>query len=425
MGEDPIVDEAAERAVLGAMVLDNREIPGVLELVTVDDFYRPAHQIIFSMILDLYTENIPADAITLQDRLNVEHNLTRIGGFAYILGILEECRSSTAASFYADIVAEKSTRRRLAEAGTRILQMANASTDETDEVVERARAELDKLVAPRASGDTMELGDLVAQSLRRLDEPEPTVVSTGLPELDDVLDGGLRPGTLTVFGARPSVGKSIVCLQIAKYVASLGIGSQLFSLEMSFADVMDRLLASEASVPLQAIRRHALSSEQWARVSEAAERINEWPLAVTDAPRIGLTGVTSRARDRMHTPRKLGLIVLDYIQIMSPPDARRPRHEQIGALSGGLRQLGRELSVPVVIAAQLNRASDQRPDKRPGLTDLRESGSLEQDADTVILLHDDPGKPNELEFIIAKNRQGQKRTITVAWQPNFARAVSL
>lgn len=419
----PPWDELAEKALLGSMLLSARAVADVADVVTAEDFYRPAHQHIYRAAVEVQQAGEPVDAVTLADELEKRGLLVKIGGAPYLHTLMQDVPTATNASYYAEIVHAKALQRCLIEAGTRIAQMGYTGADEIADLVERARAEVDKLSITQSTGDTLVLADLIPAHMDELEQPVTPGYPTGLHDLDEVL-GGLHPGTLTVIGARPGIGKSILALRFAAHVASLGHGAIMFSLEMSRSELMERFFASEASVELTTLRKHTLSTDDWRRIAEVADRAREWPLAVADVPRIGVTGVTSRARDRARTERGLALVVVDYLQLMAPSDTRAPRQEQIASISRGLKLLARELGVAVVAAAQLNRGSEQRADKKPGLADLRESGAIEADADAVLLLHDE-GKPGQLEVIVAKNRHGPRKSVQVGWAPYYATARSL
>lgn len=426
MNDMPRWDEQAEQAVLGAMLLSARAVAEVGEVMSPEDFYRPAHKTIYEAILNTIEAGQPVDQVTVLDYLSKHGELNRIGGGSYLLTLIERVPVAANAGYYAEIVAEYATLRRIVEAGTRIVQLGyTADGRDSEETVERARAELDKLVVARNSADTVELEDLLPAAIEELSQPVTPGFPTGFADLDKVLGGGLHPGTVTIVGARPGVGKSILLLQIAAFIAANGHGALVHSLEMSRSELMNRFFAAEAGVELTSLHEHRLSDDDWRRVLEARERAKSWPLAVSDAPRIGITGIASRARDRARTARGLSVLAVDYLQLVTPHDARAPREQQVAGISRGLKLLARELNVPILAAAQVNRGSEARADKKPTLADLRESGGIEADADTVILLYENPEHVGELELILAKNRHGPKTSVHVAWAPHYARARSL
>lgn len=426
MNDMPRWDENAEQAVLGAMLLSPLAATEAAEALAPEDFYRPSHATVFKAILACQEGGMPVDQVTILNYLQKHGQLGKIGGGPYLHTLIERVPVAANVGYYAETVAECATLRRLVEAGTRIVQLGYAADgQDADEMVERARAELDKLVTTRNSSDTFELEDLIPAALEELSKPIQPGRPTGFTDLDKVLGGGLHPGTVTIIGARPGVGKSILVLQIAAAIASMGHGALMHSLEMSRSELMNRFFAAEAGVELTALHEHRLSEDDWRRVLEVQERAKSWPLAVSDAPRIGITGISSRARDRSRTARGLAMLAVDYLQLVTPSDPRAPREQQVASISRGLKLLSRELNIPVLAAAQVNRGSEARSDKRPTLVDLRESGAIEADADTVILLYENPEHVGELELIVAKNRHGPKTTVTVAWAPHYARARSL
>lgn len=422
----PPNDVLAEQAVLGCVLLSAQARREVGEILAVEDFYRNAHQAIYAASLTLLQDAQGVDAITVAAELERRGDLARVGTAAYLITLQQAVPTTANAAYYAEIVAAKAVQRRMIEAGTRIVQMGYASdADSTADMVARARSELDKLSSAVATGDVIEMADLVPAALAELEQPLAPGYPTGFADLDDTLGGGLHPGTLTVIGARPGVGKSILCLQFAAGVARAGFGALMFSLEMSRSELMNRFFADAATIELTRLHGHALEDDDWRRLRLKTDAIATWPLAVADIPRIGLAGIAARARERAATARGLALVVVDYLQLVTPADSKATREQQVSALSRGLKLLARELNVPVVAAAQLNRGPEQRTEKRPVLSDLRESGAIEADADTVMLLHDEPDKAGELEVILAKNRHGPKATVRLSWTPAYARARSL
>lgn len=424
----PPQDERAEKAVLGSMLLSAQAVSDVAEVLTAEDFYRGAHAEVFKAALAVAQAGEPVDAVTLGDELQKRGLLAKVGGAPYLLTLVQDVPTAANASYYADIVAGKALQRRVVEAGQRLTQFGYAGADEADDLVDRARAEVDKLVGTRGASDVFELSELIPAHLDELQQPIKPGYPTGFVDLDTILGGGFHPGTLTVVGARPGLGKSILALRFAAHVASKGFGSMVFSLEMSRSELMGRFFAAEARVELSNLHQHHLSDDDWRRVNEAAARAREWPLAVSDSPRIGVTGIASQARDRTRTVRGLALVVVDYLQLVAPADAKASREQQIAGISRGLKLLARELQVPVVAAAQVNRGPEQRSDRKPVLSDLRESGAIEADADTVLLLHDNPGdktKDGKLEVIVAKNRHGPKGSVELGWAPYYATAQNL
>lgn len=428
----PPQDLAAEQSVLGGMLLNRDAIGDVVEaLAGPADFYKPAHQAVYEVILELFGRGDPADAVTVAAELHRRGDLARLGGAPYLHSLIAAVPTAANAHYYAEIVAEKAILRRLVAAGTRITQLGHHGneTGEAADVVERARATLDDVaLAARGGTRAAEIDDLAAAALTRYANPTPAGVPTGCPDLDGILGGGLRPGTLTVIGARPATGKTVVGMCLALHAAQHGDGALFISLEMTETELTDRVLANLGSIRLGNLITHRLSHRDWDAVQSAVDRLHGLPLAIVDNPHMGLVGIRSLARDRLRSPRGLGVLVVDYLSLMLPADPKAPRHEQVAAMSRGLKLLAKELHVPVVALHQLNRNPEGRQDKRPSMADLRESGAVEQDADNVWLLHrpdqaDDP-RAGEIDFIIAKNRQGATGVITQLWVPHYARVSS-
>ncbi|WP_440899189.1 replicative DNA helicase [Actinosynnema sp.] len=420
----PPHDAQAEQATLGAILASSRALAEVSEVLEPGDFYRPAHQAVYLAALHLDHAGEPVDPVTVADRLNRIGDLARVGGAPYLHTLFAAVPTAANASYYAEIVAEKATLRRLMEAGHRITQQAltGANGAEVASVVENARQTLDAVTSrARAEIAVYDLEDLADAALDRYASPEPPSLPTGWPDLNAII-GGLRPGTLTVIGARPGVGKSVLGINLVTHAAARGHGALFLSLEMPKTEVIDRVIANLASVELDHLTKHRLSPHDWEHVRAAHAKLKGWPLKVVDYGHVSLTTARTIGRDQARSPRGLSLLVVDYLQLMKPADPRAPREQQVAGNSRGLKLLAKELDVPVVALAQVNRGSEQRSDRRPALADLRESGSIEADADAVLLLHHDPEHVGEIEVGIPKNRHGRTGTIHIPWSPHYARA---
>jgi replicative DNA helicase len=420
----PPHDDAAERATLGAMMMSERALADCLDMLTADDYWSPRNGWIFAAIRDLAATGGGVDFVTVQAELT-RQGKPETG--VYLLDVFEATPTSANATFYAEIVADMALRRRAAEACQRGYERAWAMSQDgsASELVERIRADFDQVAgSTRNAAEVVEAEALAFDRLRAYEEQEEPGLRTGFIDLDNAL-GGLGPGTLTVIGARPGVGKSVLASNVASNVAFGGQGVAFFSLEMTRGELMDRMLASLGSVELSAIRSRKLSEHDWNRLSNAANKVKGLPLRIVDIPDIGVTGLRTIARDLTRTPRGLGLVVVDYLQLMRPADRRAPRQEQVAGLSRGLKLLAKELNVPVVALSQVNRGPEQRNDKRPTMSDLRESGGIEADADSVLLLHVDEEKAYEIEVIVGKHRHGAKGCVSLSWHPHYARAGNL
>ncbi|GEL19314.1 replicative DNA helicase [Pseudonocardia asaccharolytica] len=423
----PPADLDAERALLGACMHGQRALDTAVEILDPRDFYRPAHAELFAAMVAMRDTGREVDPVTLAAHLG--DRLAKLGGHPHLIDLYGAPPTAANTAHYAEIISDAAVRRRLLEAGQRAIQLAHTASDDPAENVERARAALDDVAAQaRGEAQAVEIDDLAGRALLRYQNPAPRGVSTGWPDMDEILSGGYRPGHLTVVGARPAVGKSLVACCTAAAVALDGHGVLVVSLEMTEAELTDRILANLASVDLGRLTRHELTERDWQAVEHAADRLRGLPLAVVDHPHLGLTGIRSLARDRARSPRGLSLLVVDYLGLVRPADPRLPRQEQVAGISRGLKLLAKELEVHVLALHQLNRQSEMRANRRPVLADLRESGAIEADADAVWLLHRDDADETsryELEVLVAKNRHGRTGNVGLAWNPQYARAGSL
>lgn len=428
MSEMPVIeDRAAERAVLGSMLYAPSIIPDVAEVVDAGDFYLPAHEAVFSALVDLASRGEPTDPVAVQNWLRQGSDPAAQAGADHIA----ELATGTvpgAGTYHAQIVHDRARERRLLAACQQGIQRTR-SGGQTDEVVADVLRYIDEAARTKATSDVgKSAADLVAEQVDALSSEREPGITTGWGDLDGYVNG-LRPGQLIIVGARPSMGKSVIAANLTAHACANGIGVHFASLEMTRGEVMNRLLSSESSTDLGRLEAHRLTEKDWDRIAPKADTIRRWPLWVDDTESQSLAQLRARAR---RTARKvnLGLIVVDYLQLMAPRDRRVPREQQVGELSEGLKAMAKELRVPVVALAQLNRAAMDRQDKRPAMSDLRESGRIEADADGIWLLHrqdmvDPKSASGEMEVLIAKNRNGVAgATVTLQFQGHYSRAVS-
>lgn len=418
----PPADIDAEAAILGACMISPTAIDTAAEHIGPADFYRPAHTDLFAAILDMRERGLEVDPITIAAHLG--DRLHKLGGAPWLADLYGGVPTAANAAYYVEIVADKSVRRRLLAASQRVHQLAHHGDGDTADVVERARQSLDDVAQHARSGDAaVDAIDLADNALTRYASEAAPALSTGWADLDLLMTGGLRPGNLIVVGARPGIGKSVVGCNIPLAAALRGHGALIASLEMTEAELTDRLLANLGTIELTRLIQHRLSERDWDAVETAANRLRALPLAVTDDPSLGLAQIRSHARDRARGSTGLDLLVVDYLGLIRPADTRVPRQEQVSAISRGLKLLAKELRIPILALHQLNRGPEQRSNRRPVLSDLRESGAIEQDADAVWLLHreDDDASRYEIEINVAKNRQGRQGTVILPWSPQFAR----
>ena len=431
----PPQDVAAEQSVLGAMLLSRDAIADVVETVREADFYRPTHQVIFASIIDLYGRGEPVDAVTVAADLTRLGELNRIGGAPYLHTLVSMVPTAANAAYYGRIVREQAVLRRLVEAGTRIVNMGYAGTGDVDDVVDRAQAEVYDVTDRRTSEDYLPLSAIMGDTLNEIEaisnhSGEMIGVPTGFEELDRITNG-LHGGQMVIVAARPALGKSTLGLDLCR-AASIkhGLPSVIFSLEMSRNEIVMRLLSAEAQVPLQHMRSGNMSDSDWTKLASKMGTVSEAPLFIDDSPNMTLMEIRAKCR-RLKQRHGLRLIVVDYLQLMTSGKRVESRQQEVSEFSRSLKLLAKELDVPVVAISQLNRGPEQRTDKRPLLSDLRESGSLEQDADVVLLLHREDAyerespRAGEADFIVAKHRNGPTANVIVAFQGHYSRFVDM
>jgi replicative DNA helicase len=435
----PPQDLTAEQSVLGGMLLSKDAIADVVEIVRSNDFYKPAHALVFDTILDLYGRGEPADPVTVVAALADRAELVRVGGAPYVHTLIQQVPTAANAAYYARIVSERAILRRLVEAGTRIVQLGYGSAAgagrEVDDVVDMAQQAVYDVTERRTSDDYTVLEELLQPTMDEIEAIGATGglmagVPTGFADLDR-LTNGLHPGQLIIVAARPGLGKSTFGLDVARSASIRnGLTSAVFSLEMSKIEITMRLLSAEARVPLHHLRSGQLSEDDWTKLARRIGEVSEAPLFIDDSPNMTMMEIRAKAR-RLRQRHDLRLVVIDYLQLMTGNKRVESRQQEVAELSRGLKLLAKELEVPVIAASQLNRGPEQRTDKRPQLSDLRESGSIEQDADMVLLLHredyyeKESPRAGEADFILAKHRNGPTDTVTVAFQGHFSRFVDM
>ena len=425
----PPQDVIAEQSVLGGMLLSKDAISDVVEILRERDFYRPAHELIYDAIVDLYGRGEPADPVTVSAELTKRGDLVRAGGAPYLHTLISSVPTAANAGYYAKIIRERAIMRRLVEAGTKIVQLGYTDEGEVDDAVDQAQAEVYAVTERRESEDYVQLSELLPAAYDEIEKISSGVagegVKTGFKDLD-ALTNGFHPGNMIVLAARPAVGKSTLGLDIARYASiHKRETSVIFSLEMSRSEITMRMLSAEARVPLNNIRSGQLGEEEWAKMARRMGEISDAPLFIDDSPNLSLMEIRAKSR-RLKQRHDLKLIVIDYLQLMTSGKRVENRQQEVSEFSRHLKLLAKELNVPVVAISQLNRSPEQRSDKKPMLSDLRESGSIEQDADVVILLHredlyDSQNRSGEADLIVAKHRNGPTRTITVSAQLHLAR----
>jgi replicative DNA helicase len=425
----------AEVSVLGSCLISKDAVVTALDLLKPDDFYRNAHRVVFEAVHALATANEPVDAVTVTEWLARHTRLEEVGGAAALYDLTDQVPTAANAAYYARIVRDRALLRRLIDAGARVTQLGYEPTDDALQTVDRAESIVYELAQTGNNGDFTPLNELLTESFERLEllskeRSEVTGLATGFDDLDR-LTAGLQRQNLVIIAARPSMGKSGLALGIAEYVA---IDTRkpvlLFSLEMSRTELVNRMLSSQARVDSGRLRTGRLDDPHWRALGEALGRMSDAPLYIDDTPSITLLEIRAKAR-RLKQRVGLDLVVVDYLQLMSSSKRSDNRVQEVAEFSRGLKMLAKELDIPVVALSQLSRQPESRTDKRPMLSDLRESGSIEQDADIVGFIYrdevydaDSPDK-GTAELIIAKHRNGAVGKVQLAFLAHYAKFANL
>lgn len=430
----PPHDLAAEQAVLGAMMLSREAVAVAVERLRPEDFYRAAHSTIYEAVTRAWADQEPTDVVSVMARLAASGDLGRIGGAPALHDLVEMVPVAASVGYHAKIVAERANVRRIIEAAQRIAQMGYETRGELGDLPAQASKLMADAIDDRQSAGLTPIASLVNPSLDALEDMvkngRSPGIMTGIAALDDAT-GGLRPGQLVIVAGRPGAGKSVMGVEVAREVAvNQRRQVALFTLEMTKDEVLYRMYAAAGTVVLPHILTGAMTQTEWDKVAKVAGELAEAPLSIDDSAPLTLPILISRAR-RAHARSPLALVVIDYLQLITLGRRTESRQQEVSEISKALKLLGKELGCPVLVAAQLNRESEKRADKRPQLSDLRESGSIEADADIVILVHRDnyydPNTPrgNEADLILAKNRHGQTGSVVAAAQFEYARFINL
>jgi replicative DNA helicase len=432
-GRTPPQDHQAEQSALGGMLMNKDAITDVTGILRSSDFYQPKHGLIFDAILTLDHANEPVDPVTVAAALADSGDLAKIGGGPYLHDLLNAVPTAANAGYYAGIVAERAQLRRLIEAGTQIVQYGyngGQGGRDTGDLIDLAQKSLHEATAGRERKTGITWDELADRLLEAIEGGRTFGgISTGLVEADALTAGGFKPGELVIVAARPGMGKSVYCVDIARRAAFYNAKSvAFFSLEMSVDELGLRIAAAESRLNMETLKSGEMTDDENGRLLKAFARLHKAKLFLDDDSITTIATIRSRAR-RIQQQHGLDLIVIDYLQLMTASKKTDSRAAEVGEISRGLKLLAKELSVPVVVAAQLNRGPEQRADKRPQLSDLRESGSIENDADAVILIHRegyyDKNSPKgaEAEFKFAKNRHGATDTVVAIAQLHYSRFV--
>ncbi len=434
-------DLEAESSVLSAMMISAEALQECLIGLTPDDFFHPSNRIVFVAMREMFDKNRPIDAISLADQLRTQGDLERIGGRSFLLGLGNNSLALVGWRRYIEMLHRDTTLRKMIQASAQITALAFDAPEDTKEVVDRAEKLLLDVTNRDVRQSEQSLEEIMGELYEELEEQsmagEKTLgVQTGFPKIDECLLG-LRPGQMIVLGARPGVGKTSFALNLATNAAYHGASVAFFSLEMSKAEIAQRLLAAEARIGLQEIRSARIRDDQWPQILEAVNQLSQLDIVIDDTPGTTVTEVRAKAR-RMLRGKKLGVVILDYLQLVSPPQGGHradSRATEVGEMSRGIKIMAKDLGVPVVALSQLNRTVENRTGKRPQLSDLRESGSIEQDADIVCFLdrsmneeeaaREDRPAVGETTFIIAKNRSGSLADVPLTFLASSTKFVEI
>ncbi len=435
MMKTPPHDMRAEQSVLGAMILDKEAILDIVEIIKAEDFYRNAHKELFDSIMTLYEKNEPVDMVTLADELASREALDNIGGIEYLNDLTTAGIITGNAKYYAKIIEEKSMLRRLISASSEILDLGY-STEKAVDVLEIAEKSIFDISQKKARDGFSSIKEILIETYEQIEkayesEESITGLSTGFRDLDHKTSG-LQRSDLILVAARPSMGKTAFSVNLCQNVATQNEGSSvaIFSLEMAKAQLVQRMLATQAGVGLGKIRNGDLTPEDWAKLASASAPLSQAKVYIDDTPGITVMEMRAKCR-RLKMEQGLDMIMIDYLQLMSGGGKGDNRQQEISEISRGLKGLAREMDCPVIALSQLSRAPELRADHRPILSDLRESGAIEQDADIVMFLYrdeyyfNDSEKKGIGEIIIAKQRNGETGTVELAWLGDLVKFVNL
>lgn len=436
LGKVPPHDIEAEQAVIGSMLTDKDAVSTSIEVLKEEDFYREDNRIIYSAMINLYNRAEPIDLITVKSELEFMGKFDQIGGFEYLTELPEKVPTTANAEKYVKIVEEKSVLRNLIKTANEIIEFGYDSTQEVDDIMENAEKKIFNLMQDKNQKGYVPIKDVLVDSFTQLEElynrkQHITGVPTGFADLD-YRTAGLHGSELILIAARPAMGKSAFALNIATNAALRGNTSvAVFTLEMSKEQMVNRILCSEAMVDSNKVRTGKLEDEDWGKLAGAIGPLSETGIYIDDTPGISVMEIRAKCR-KLKLEKDIGLVVIDYLQLVQGSNKRNSSREQeISEISRSLKILAKELNVPVIALSQLSRAVEQRPDHRPMLSDLRESGAIEQDADIVMFLYrddyynEDSEKKNIAEIIIAKHRGGSTGTVDLGWLGSYTKFVNL
>ncbi len=422
----------AEEAVLGAVLVNPVSLGRIVEYLKPESFYKPSHRLIYEAVLELFKRNEPIDIVTVSEYLRTKDELENSGGRAYINDLALNVVTTANIEFYAKIIQKQEIKRALINAGSEIVAMSYEN-EETEIVLDNAQKLIFNIAAEKETNDLVSIQDLVVSSYEEIEDrynnkEDLTGVTTGFYDLND-LTSGLQKSDLIILAARPSMGKTAFALNLAQNTAMLGKKAvALFSLEMSKDQLVKRMLCSEAEVDMQRVKSGHIQPRDWEKLVEAMTKLSESKIYIDDSPGLTATDIKAKCRRLMMEEKDLGLVVIDYLQLMEGGGNPNDRNQQISLISRSLKGLARELDIPIIALSQLSRGVESRPDKRPMLSDLRDSGAIEQDADIVMFIYrdeyynkDNTENKGKAEIIIAKHRNGPTGTVELLFQSNITK----
>ena len=436
LGKVPPHDEDAEQAVLGSMLTDNDAVMAAVEVLNEDAFYREDNKIIYQAILNLYSKSEPIDIITLKDELESMGKFEQVGGFEYLASLPDKVPTTANVQKYIKIVEEKSVLRNLIKTANEIIELGYNPTEDVEDIMDGAEKKIFDIMQSKNTKSYTPIKDVLVESFTNLEKlynqkQHVTGVPTQFYDLDDKT-AGLHGSELILVAARPAMGKTAFALNIATNAAlRANVPVAIFSLEMSKDQLVNRMLCSEAMVDSNKVRTGKLDEEDWTKLAEAIGPLSEAGVYIDDTPGISVMEIRTKCR-KLKMEKNIGLVVIDYLQLISGSNKRNgSREQEISEISRSLKVLAKELNVPVIALSQLSRAVEQRDDHRPMLSDLRESGAIEQDADIVMFLYRDDYYNKEsaekdiAEVIIAKQRGGSTGTVKLYWMGNYTKFVNI
>lgn len=425
----------AEQSVIGSMIMDREAIVVASELISGEDFYNKQYGVLFETMVEINDAGNPVDMVTLQDRLKEKDVPPEVSSLEFVRDLITAVPTSANIKYYANIVAEKATLRRLIRLNEEIANNCYAGKESLEYILDDTEKRVFQLVQKRSTEDFVPVRQIVMNAIDKIEaasrnKGSVTGIPTGFTDLD-YRTAGMQPSDLILVAARPSMGKTAFELNLAQYMAfKKNLTVALFSLEMSKEQLVNRMFSLESNVDAQKLRTGQLSDQEWERLIESAGKIGKSKLIIDDTPGISIAELRSKCR-KYKLEHDLAIIMIDYLQLMTGSGRSESRQQEISDISRSLKALARELSVPVVALSQLSRAVEQRPDHRPMLSDLRESGAIEQDADVVMFLYrddyynEDSDKKGISEVIIAKQRNGPIGTVELAWLPEYTKFANL